>query len=375
MTVDASTWEKRAVRDSRGRPLPVWQGCRVVGADEVFLMNWQSPESSGRPLLRPGDGIVRHWTCTSRVDEGGLSLREIVHRFAYLPFGWSRCHSSIPAAFQKTIGLVGGRRILLDRHKGKLPRPAPSTIACRRTINAVSVVLAVLLTIPLLSQTIAAAELQKPVAPSQSSSKATIYAALVTEAFHRFAIPEHWICAVIEVESGWNVQAVSPRGALGLMQIMPQTWVELSVRYQLGLDPFDPYDNIMAGTAYPQEMLDRFGSEGFLAAYNAGPRRYAEHLTNRKPLPEETRNYVAKLAPLIGVEQRERGATAVKRVAAWQDGPLFVGQSRVPSVDAKSAPRAHVLPSSSGFSSADAAVLVPHATGLFVPRASEVASR
>ena len=58
---------------------------------------------------------------------------------------------------------------------------------------------------------------------------------------------------------------------------MPGTWVELSVRYGLGIDPFDPHDSIMAGAAYLREMHDRFGSPGFLAAYNAGPERYEQH--------------------------------------------------------------------------------------------------
>jgi len=81
---------------------------------------------------------------------------------------------------------------------------------------------------------------------------------------------------VMKVESGGNAQAISLRGALDLMQIMPETWVELSVRYELGTDPFDPRENILAGTAYLREMLDRFGLEGFLAAYNAGPGRYEQ---------------------------------------------------------------------------------------------------
>jgi len=86
----------------------------------------------------------------------------------------------------------------------------------------------------------------------------------VIEASRRFAIPEQWIRAVILVESAGNAQAVSPRGALGLMQIMPESWVQLGVHYALGVDPFHPHDNILAGTAYLREMLDRFGSGGFL---------------------------------------------------------------------------------------------------------------
>ena len=75
---------------------------------------------------------------------------------------------------------------------------------------------------------------------------------------------------------------------MGLMQIMPGTWAEFSDRYDLGNDPYDPHDNILAGTAYLREMHDRFGSAGFLAAYHAGPLRYEQHLLTGKPLPSET---------------------------------------------------------------------------------------
>ena len=92
---------------------------------------------------------------------------------------------------------------------------------------------------------------------------------------------------MMQVESGGDERATSPRGAMGLMQLMPGTWVELSVRYGLGLDPFDPSDNILAGTAYLKEMHDRFGSAGFLAAYHAGPARYEQHLATGQPLPPE----------------------------------------------------------------------------------------
>jgi soluble lytic murein transglycosylase-like protein len=110
----------------------------------------------------------------------------------------------------------------------------------------------------------------------------------IAEASTRFTIPARWIRAIIQIESAGDEHAISPRGAMGLMQLMPGTWVELSVRYKLGLDPFDPRDNILAGTAYLREMHDRFGSAGFLAAYHAGPVRYEQHLATGQPLPPET---------------------------------------------------------------------------------------
>ncbi len=168
-------------------------------------------------------------------------------------------------------------------------------------------------------------------APSAEQPSRDPYAAHVTEASQRFGIPEHWIRAVRRVESADDVQAVSSAGAMGLMQVMPATWAELRVRYRLGRDPFDPRDNILAGTAYLREMYDLYGSPGFLAAYNAGPVRYEAYLAGR-PLPAETRAYVATLAPLIGIGSVTPGQPGIVAVAAadpnaWRSSPLFVQPS------------------------------------------------
>jgi Transglycosylase SLT domain len=88
---------------------------------------------------------------------------------------------------------------------------------------------------------------------------------------------------------------------VGLMQIMPETWSHLRVRYGLGADPYDPGDNILAVAAYLRELYDRYGSPGFLAAYNAGPTRYEDHLTTSRSLPADTLAYIADVVPLIGV--------------------------------------------------------------------------
>lgn len=125
------------------------------------------------------------------------------------------------------------------------------------------------------------------------------HAGFVAEAAMRFAIPQTWIWAVMRTESAFEVRAVSSAGAIGLMQVMPKTYAELRMRYGLGADPFDPRDNILAGAAYLREMHDRYGSPGFLAAYNAGPARYEAYLAGRA-LPAETRAYVAALAPQLG---------------------------------------------------------------------------
>jgi hypothetical protein len=67
------------------------------------------------------------------------------------------------------------------------------------------------------------------------------YAADIAEAARRFSIPESWIRAVMHVESRGQVKAVSPKGAIGLMQIMPDTWAGLRLRYRLGRDLRDPH--------------------------------------------------------------------------------------------------------------------------------------
>ena len=128
----------------------------------------------------------------------------------------------------------------------------------------------------------------------------TIHAAEIAAASQRFGIPIHWIRAVMRVESAGDRHAVSHRGAMGLMQVMPATWASLRAQHGLGADPFAPLDNILAGTAYLREMLDRYGSVPLmLAAFNAGPRRVEAHLATGQPLPSETQAYVAALAPLL----------------------------------------------------------------------------
>ena len=153
------------------------------------------------------------------------------------------------------------------------------------------------------------------------------FSKFIEETSGRFAVPARWIRAVMRIESAGDEHAISSRGAMGLMQLMPGTWVELSVRYGLGLDPFDAHDNIIAGVAYLKDMHDRFGSAGFLAAYHAGPARYEQHLATGRPLPQETTAYVAAVTPLLDDGQGEHTAVPVRRVLPWREAPLFVERS------------------------------------------------
>ncbi|WP_225158342.1 lytic transglycosylase domain-containing protein [Bradyrhizobium sp. IC3069] len=197
------------------------------------------------------------------------------------------------------------------------------------------------------------------------------FAAFVDEASQRFAIPVNWIGSVINVESAGDLHAKSPRGAMGLMQIMPATWAELRERYNLGNDPYDPHDNILAGTAYLRELLDRYGSPGVFASYNAGPSRYEEHLAGGS-LPDETRAYVAKLADLLTIELPPRWASSGQSSAV---GTLFVTRS----VLMKTHDRLPALMPLSGATTAisvhEVSRMVPQSIGVFVSRSDSGASQ
>jgi hypothetical protein len=136
----------------------------------------------------------------------------------------------------------------------------------------------------------------------------------IREASAKYDIPEIWIRSLMRVESGGKEYVngslvTSGAGAMGLMQVMPGTYDGLRDRYNLGDDPYEPHDNIMAGVAYMREMYDLYGSPGFLAAYNAGPARLDDYLANIRPLPDETRHYVAMIGPnLRGIYPNNRSA-------------------------------------------------------------------
>ncbi|MBV9654835.1 MAG: lytic transglycosylase domain-containing protein [Acetobacteraceae bacterium] len=139
----------------------------------------------------------------------------------------------------------------------------------------------------------------------------------IREASLRFGVPDRWIRAVMRQESGGRQYAgggglvTSSAGAMGLMQVMPETYDMLRFRYDLGEDPYDPHNNILAGTAYIREMYDRYGSPGFLAAYNAGPNRLDRYLGGDTALPDETVSYVAAIAPGLGADVPLSGPLAV----------------------------------------------------------------
>ncbi|WP_415022578.1 lytic transglycosylase domain-containing protein [Bradyrhizobium sp.] len=211
----------------------------------------------------------------------------------------------------------------------------------------------------------------RPAEPSERHQAGDPLTKFIEQASRRFGVPARWIRAVLDIESAQDARATSPKGAIGLMQIMPATWAELREHYNLGNDPYDPHDNILAGTAYLRELLDRYGSPGVFAAYNAGPSRYEEHLAGGT-LPDETRAYVAKLANLLAIKLPPMWTSSGQSSAA---ATLFVTRSDL----MKTRDRLLAFMPSSGVTTAipapDVSPMVPRTIGVFVPRSDAEVSR
>ncbi len=122
------------------------------------------------------------------------------------------------------------------------------------------------------------------------SVMAGVYDATILEAAQKYGVSASLLKAVIRVESNFNPWAVSRKGAKGLMQIMPENFEMLDIK-----DPFDPRQNIMGGTRYLKELLEKYRGRRSLAlaAYNAGPE--AVNRYNRIPPYKETENFVKKV--------------------------------------------------------------------------------
>lgn len=142
---------------------------------------------------------------------------------------------------------------------------------------------------------------------------------VVTEASRRFGVSADWIRAVIRQESGGrtvlagNHPITSHAGAVGVMQMMPQTYRAMRVQYRLGSDPSNPHDNIMAGAAYLRSLYHSYGFPNMFAAYNGGPGKLQDHLENGAPLPEETQNYIASVTHMLGEPQTASASQSQSR--------------------------------------------------------------
>lgn len=121
--------------------------------------------------------------------------------------------------------------------------------------------------------------------------------------------------AVVQVESGFNAWAKSPKGAMGLMQLMPQTMRDFRVS-----DAYNPAENIRGGVAYLRQLLDRYSNNEVLAlaAYNAGPGAVDKHGQTVPPYAE-TQNYVSKIGKISARPIEQRGK-AIYKITEIVDG-------------------------------------------------------
>jgi soluble lytic murein transglycosylase-like protein len=126
---------------------------------------------------------------------------------------------------------------------------------------------------------------------SVAVGRGRIYDDLIEEHCRTHSIRPDLVRAVMQVESGFNPRARSPKGAMGLMQLMPATARQFGVN-----DPYNPAENVRGGVSYLRELLDRYDNkeELALAAYNAGPGAVDKYRQSVPPY-RETRNYVAQI--------------------------------------------------------------------------------
>jgi soluble lytic murein transglycosylase-like protein len=139
--------------------------------------------------------------------------------------------------------------------------------------------------------------------PSEAPAVDEGYESLVQEHAQKHDLRPELVRAVIQVESGFNPRARSPKGAMGLMQLMPATARELGV-----VNPYDPAENIRGGTLYLRRLLDRYdGDERLaLAAYNAGSGA-VDRYGRAVPPYRETRDYVRRVGLKAGTGSEPMG--------------------------------------------------------------------
>jgi soluble lytic murein transglycosylase-like protein len=162
--------------------------------------------------------------------------------------------------------------------------------------------------------------------PLANASVRDQFEPLIREHAARQALRMDLVRAVIQVESGYNPRARSPRGAMGLMQLMPATARELGVS-----NPFDPSENIRGGTAYLRKLIDRYdGNEELaLAAYNAGADAVDRH-GKKVPPYQETQDYVRKVGKISAVQQASRRPVIYKTYEVVDDRLVPHYSSRKP---------------------------------------------
>ncbi len=187
--------------------------------------------------------------------------------------------------------------------------------------------------VPALPET-SASTLAPSEAPKSGSAKAAVpLNQVVNIASATYHLDPDLVNSVIHAESGFNAHAVSPKGARGLMQLMPGTASKLGVD-----DAFDPQSNVTGGSRYLRELLERYNFDlvKALAAYNAGPKRVEQY--RGVPPFRETRAYVARI-----VHEYNKKITAQEKEAKQKQASTEVPTKvpkKIPTKTAKSTPRA-----------------------------------
>lgn len=166
-------------------------------------------------------------------------------------------------------------------------------------------------------------EKEQALSPAQLMDR---WAPLIKEASRRFGVAEAWIGAVIRMESGGRTllddkrPITSNAGAMGIMQVMPETYQQMRQQYGLGADPYDPHNNVLAGTAYLRWLYGKYGFPKLFAAYNAGPGTIEAQSAGARKFPEETRAYVSGIAHILGAPSEPSQPTELIATLTRPDG-------------------------------------------------------
>jgi soluble lytic murein transglycosylase-like protein len=153
-----------------------------------------------------------------------------------------------------------------------------------------------------------------------TSDRVLMYDGLITEHARLNDVRPDLVRAVVQVESAYNPYARSPKGAAGLMQLMPATAQRFGVK-----NAFNPEENVRAGVAYLRQLLNRYANneELALAAYNAGPNAVDKYGENVPPY-RETKNYVARIGGMTARPIERRDANHIYKVTETVNGRQVV---------------------------------------------------
>ncbi len=159
--------------------------------------------------------------------------------------------------------------------------------------------------------------------PTADEKKSIDIHAVIKDAGARHGLDPDFIASVVHAESSYNVRAVSPKGAQGLMQLMPRTAADLGVK-----DSFDAEANVEAGTKYLRQLLDQYNGDVIkaLAAYNAGVQRVAQY--HGLPPFRETQAYVRRIVLEYNRKKAEQRKLAAKTQALAKKPAIAAASSQ-----------------------------------------------